>query len=675
MKNNKIFKKYIFPLLIVLIISFISLFIFVVGSVEENRYQYLNNIEYNVKINDDGSMRVTEIWDIYTSNTTTLFKTFDKSDKYGEITNVSVKDLDNDIIFSDYETWVYYAPENYYYADDNKEGDFEIGWGLGENSKKRKFQVSYTVTDVMSQYSDCQEFYWQFLGKGKNSVPADKVKGTITLPKEVSNLENLKIWAHGEVNGNINKVDNKTVEFTIDKLSPKAMIEVRLVTKENIAENISILKTKYFNYYNAILKEEKAWSDETNQEITENRLMIKILIGIELLIILIIVIKIILLINKSKQKGIEKHNLKYYRDFPRENESTPSEALYMTKYDKKRIEASLVQRNAIASTILDLCLKKKIELSINEKDTMVKIISGPEGLKSDELEVYELLKKAGNKDEIFKIEELNKYAKKKYYQYSSSINKIINSTRENLYNLKLIDKANEKTYLKGESAQTKYSFLKYSYIFVVVTHLLAIIIPFFKRRVIYNTGFGFTTNLTYFLIAILPLVLIKLYYLKKQEKILGNIAVLTQQGNDEKEQWIGLKNYLKDYSLLKEKDIPDLVLWEKYLVYATAFGISEKVIESMKATYPEVFVKENWNDEEMARKYPLLNYACNPIYIHNNESNYSPIANIDSNVSKAYHTSMTEIAAHQSSSSGGSGGGFSGGRRRRWRPVAGMGGR
>ena len=36
----------------------------------------------------------------------------------------------------------------------------------------------------------------------------------------------------------------------------------------------------------------------------------------------------------------------------------------------------------------------------------------------------------------------------------------------------------------------------------------------------------------------------------------------------------GLSRYMKDYSLLNEKRVLDLVLWEKYLVYATAFGIS-----------------------------------------------------------------------------------------------------
>ncbi len=94
----------------------------------------------------------------------------------------------------------------------------------------------------------------------------------------------------------------------------------------------------------------------------------------------------------------------------------------------------------------------------------------------------------------------------------------------------------------------------------------------------------------------------------------------------------------------------------------------------MKAAYPEVFITENWDDEQMKEKYPVINYVLNPYYdgiTHNYENS---ISIINSNVERAYRTSLSEIAAHSSSSSGG-GGGFSGGGGGRWRPVAGMGGR
>ena len=39
---------------------------------------------------------------------------------------------------------------------------------------------------------------------------------------------------------------------------------------------------------------------------------------------------------------------------------------------------------------------------------------------------------------------------------------------------------------------------------------------------------------------------------------------------------------------MKDKEVIDIKLWEKYLVYATAFGISEKVIKALKIKKIEI---------------------------------------------------------------------------------------
>ena len=548
---------------------------------------------------------------------------------------------------------------------------------MDNTSGNRKFQISYKVTDVAKEYNDCQEIYWKFLAEGKNAIPAKKVTGKITLPEHISNFDNFKVWAHGDVNGKVEKLNNKTVSFEIDRLSPGAMVELRILSSEKILRNIPEIRISRFNSYNNIVSYEEKLSNDTDKNIENSRSKIEMYVITELLLIIILIFKLKKLKQISKEKKLEKHDLKYYRDIPRENTATPSEALYMIKFNKKRLDTGRIQRDAIAAIILDLCLKKKISLTNKDGTTFVKILNTSDDLKNDEREVYNLLKKAGNGEEEFDIAKLNQYAKKEYYEYSVDINNVVNATINNLYELKLIDKARCKLYLKWESAPIKYMLIKNIYIWVIITNIIANI--FFQKQMAFGMGYGLLTNITYTIIGILPLILIRLYHLKKQEKILKKIAVLTQEGNDEKEKWQAFKRYIEDYSLLKEKDVPDLVVWEKYLVYATAFGISEKVIESLKATYPEVFIKERWNDGSMSENYPVINYIFNPL---NNDYNSSSnlklgnisINNISSNISKAYHTSVTEIASHSSSSSG-SGGGFSSGGGGRWRPVAGMGGR
>lgn len=57
---------------------------------------------------------------------------------------------------------------------------------------------------------------------------------------------------------------------------------------------------------------------------------------------------------------------------------------------------------------------------------------------------------------------------------------------------------------------------------------------------------------------------------------------LTPFGEQEYLKWRGLYNFLKSDTLLTERTHIELPLWEKYLVYATAFGISEKVVEAIR---------------------------------------------------------------------------------------------
>ena len=63
--------------------------------------------------------------------------------------------------------------------------------------------------------------------------------------------------------------------------------------------------------------------------------------------------------------------------------------------------------------------------------------------------------------------------------------------------------------------------------------------------------------------------------------------LLTQFGENEYEKWKGLYNFLNSKTLMNEKSLIELPLWEKYLVYATAFGISNKVIKALEIRCPD----------------------------------------------------------------------------------------
>ena len=90
-----------------------------------------------------------------------------------------------------------------------------------------------------------------------------------------------------------------------------------------------------------------------------------------------------------------------------------------------------------------------------------------------------------------------------------------------------------------------------------------------------------------------------------------------------------------------EKEVHELPLWEKYLIYATAFGISEKVIKAIQIRAKDLNIESS----------PILNHHC---YIHS--TNFHSAA-------KSFGHSI-----HTSTRGGGSfaGHGYGGGGRRRW---------
>ena len=117
----------------------------------------------------------------------------------------------------------------------------------------------------------------------------------------------------------------------------------------------------------------------------------------------------------------------------------------------------------------------------------------------------------------------------------------------------------------------------------------------------------------------------------------SNAILFTLHGATEQAKWCGLYNFLNSDTLIKEKEVHELPLWEKYLIYATAFGISEKVIKAIKIHAVELNIDSS----------PILNHHC---YIH----------------SSSFHRTSRSFghSIHTSSRGGGFGGhGYGGGGR------------
>jgi len=610
-------RKYLFLILFCIGILFLFNTDVFAGSLE------LRNLRYDVLLNEDGTANVTETWRIDIENTNTLFKTFEiDSSKYSGITNVSVVEITStsNKSFKRIYTEKYHVDKDAFYALTNSKGQFEIAWGVDESSAIRTFKINYTIIDAVKNYNDCSEFYWQFISTD-SAIPARNVTGTVTLPNSVTNLDDFRVWAHGPLNGNISRVSNSQATFEVSNLSSYTMLEVRVVTPTYVfANNLNTSSQSKSSY---ILSQEQKWADEANAQREYNEKIQKltntIIISIFVISNIVGIFIAIILIKKYKKYKLtlqETPNIvptnpsKYYRDLPNED-LTPAQAGFLYYFKNSSVAVHIPK--VISATILDLCLKKYLEFEITgngKNDIKIKLNSNMDKnlLQKDELIILDLLEKIAKNNE-FTMKDFEKYSNRNSTKMQSLFNSI------------------EPVAKKIQTEKRNYDN------------------NFYK---LYNSwmgkfaGFVFLTILSpiFMILAFIPSILCAVYAYK-----IGNrYNTLTQKGTDEKEALNGLKNYMQDFSMMNQKEIPELILWEKYLIYATVFGIADKVLKQLKISYPQLSDYNYMHSHGYTYLYWMAHSNINTGFMNT----------INTSVNNSYNSVNY-------SSGGGSGGGFSGG--------------
>lgn len=68
----------------------------------------------------------------------------------------------------------------------------------------------------------------------------------------------------------------------------------------------------------------------------------------------------------------------------------------------------------------------------------------------------------------------------------------------------------------------------------------------------------------------------------------GLLTNRSQAGAEAAAKAEGLKRYLKDFSNLEEAPVGHLILWERYLVFAVAFGVADELLHGLQTKLPSV---------------------------------------------------------------------------------------
>lgn len=638
MNKTKKIKKIITTLI------FLILFI-ILGNTKSNAGSlYLDNLDFDAKINQDGSMNVTETWDISISETNTLFKTF-KTDnsKYSSITDVEVAEVTNNAEkkFSKVDSLMYHVTKDCYYGMKNSDGNFEIAWGVGldDSSATKTYKISYKVNDAIAKYQDYAELYWQFVGSDFE-VSADKVTGTILLPQNASSKEDIKVWGHTEgLNGEIYATATNKIEFEVNNFRAGRYIEIRTLFPTAMITNSG--RTYSRERLNEVIEKETVWANEANARRARAENAKKA--GTVIFVIIVAIIDVWLLrssikIRKEASKKTKikpSQELEYFREMPRKN-ATPAQAVYV--YNEVLSTVSTNQMgNIFSATLLDLCLKKYIGLEenpSNKKNIIIKILKkeADDKLEKTEKVILQYIVGAAKGAEEITIKDVEKYMK----AHSSNLVEL----KDDIEKASVRELSQNAIYDENEATEksnynTK-SVLSFTFVLVVIFVILGLLPAFLESM-----------NEMVMIVGALSIIVLSVFKGLSLRKYASKINVYTQKGIDESQMWKGLKKYMEDFSMLDKREIPEIVIWEQFLVYATAFGIADKVIKQLKAVY-----------KELGRSFEFDDPSYGYMYFMTNNNFTSSFTN---SMSSAFTSAYASNYSSSYSSGSGGGGGFSGG--------------
>lgn len=289
----------------------------------------------------------------------------------------------------------------------------------------------------------------------------------------------------------------------------------------------------------------------------------------------------------------------YYRDIPNK-ENTAIGVAFLTRklQNLTYLDTTNTVYKMIQATILELSMKGHIEL-IDEKNVKLKIIEkNTRDLKRTQLVVLDLIKELANGEKEIDIMDFKKALKTHGDIY-------IETFRERFIKMVIIE--------QEELGNCEFNYKKYKKNvrnFSIVFCITAVIIFLWMFFLIPTIGIidlnkklqnpieirgGITITTIVLTILVIVGLLIQgkiLYKMRKNRKIIFRnsegeifcddiITFLTDKGNKERKQWLKLKKFLKEYTLIKDYKAQSIKINEEYLVYATLFGIADETQEDL----------------------------------------------------------------------------------------------
>ncbi|MDD7464068.1 MAG: DUF2207 domain-containing protein [Anaerococcus sp.] len=548
----------------------------------------LNSLDINVDIDKDGVASVEEVWDSVDEKGTEKFKPIEN---LGDIKIEDFKARVNGRDFTEENPWnldASFEDKAYKYGINRTEKGIELCWGIS-NYGSNRHEISYKINPLIISLNDYDMLFWQFINS--NMTPPPK-SASITIKGYEPFDDQVRMWGFG-MEGDIHNKD----EAIVMKSSGSIAYGTVMLRFPKGYFNSSYHIDKTFNDYADQAVIGSKWEDKQGQvsktsssasrlSEVKNTIAFRFFIGWIIFIIAIFTLWVFIIMKIAK-KGtfVSISNLDRNNKLPKPK-SLDGKYYRQIPYEGEMEDLYIFNRKAFKDFRISNMLNAFILKWIYQGNLQV-IEGDPHmlgfGKKKDSLKIINRPENMAELEEEFfdKIEDSLKYSKDGY--------------------------VSEK------------SFKKYA------NRNLGALEHFYE-------SFGKKS----------PYVLEEEGYIDKIEyrKLLFKKENLdpTEKGIELFEKLIMFRNYLKDYSLIREREVDEVKLWDHYMIYAALFGISKEVFKNLQEVYPGY-------ETSSVYTFSTINFARSFVSVATPESNVS----------------FNSAGGGGSTSFGGGGGSFGGG--------------
>lgn len=467
---------------------------------------------------------------------------------------------------------------------------------------QKGFYIKYVISNMAIVHNDIAEI-------GFNLFTKEQLEAIGALEMHIhipGNQQELRAWGHGPLWGETQNLSKEEILLTIEDLEPQTAVDIRFVFDKDVVANSE--KYSDVNGLSSILQVEAVRAEKANQireevrnKMQQKKRMQKIVyvLGIFWEIGLIFLIAYIY----SKHDREYKNTLpsEYYREFP--DNYGPEVVGYL--FHKQ------ITNTDLSASILHLIYKKAIHFEpVGKKDYKLVNLHTADVTKTEQKLLDWLF--YGREDIT-----LTKLKKQAQIAYDKFLN------RYQTWKIAATEEGRSYQFYESSSYARGLS-------------IVYGIIGFFFSIFLFGTE-KWLFGLLLFFSSIAAII----YFIAYKKR--------TKTGSEAYYKWKALKKFMIDFGNMSDKELPEITLWEKYLVYAVSLGCANKLAKTM-----EIKVRQM---EATGVSFDTMVFDWNRMHVL-----LSFNRGLTGAIASAMNTAQSaKISSSSNSSSGGFGGGFSGG--------------